>query len=581
MEKQQVMLFRLTDTLTSADIEQAYDIATFVCTLQGIVNRRQPRLLVYGLPYGNWASYSPPAGLSNIDKYFWDAGSRPGGWLEGYDLTEVATLGDLIDAFRSDINGVCLWDPDVDATVNVATTIAGVVDTPVVMASSRTGSLCRFLTDIGIPVTVDLSGMFTGEGVIGETGLPSTGSAKNDAYIWAVEKYLKTGRTNPSVIGYYEDAYARRSKEHFYHWTGMRDYLVAEKAFVCDLSVWDDEVPVDDPHQQPGLDRSTLERIFDVAYERNEGKPLRVVGFPEWAEKYTSVVGGKHDPVPTEWELAKFITPYHGYMVVDIYQGFTANISLHRLGPKPAVKQNEPPPAKPLENKTYILFYMGDYCDIGAVYNILPGNWEDDARGDIPLGWTYTPAMTDLIPDFFTYMYERRTSNDWFMAGPGTYGYNMPDFLPDEKTRTSCLKLAKEYFHRLDLDICGFHIGYGEPSMETLDMYWRLTPVGTLTNAETTVPAYRGMPVLRMWDLTTPGSNPESLARKARDYIKNNRHSPGQKPNFAAFRCIWVEPKLIRDTASVLKKLMPEAHIEVVDPYTFFNLLARSLQRSY
>ena len=39
------------------------------------------------------------------------------------------------------------------------------------------------------------------------TDIPSTGSAKNDAYRWAAARYLDTGRCSREYLAYYLDSY--------------------------------------------------------------------------------------------------------------------------------------------------------------------------------------------------------------------------------------------------------------------------------------------------------------------------------------------------------------------------------------
>jgi len=51
-----------------------------------------------------------------------------------------------------------------------------------------------------MPIVVDLRGKFTGSGIIPDIARASTGSAKNDAYLWAKAMYLDTGKTNPMLM---------------------------------------------------------------------------------------------------------------------------------------------------------------------------------------------------------------------------------------------------------------------------------------------------------------------------------------------------------------------------------------------
>lgn len=585
----------LSDTWSDArTIDERYDLALVAVCLQGLVNRDAARLLLYGLPYGNWARFSQPVDFDgNIDRYVLRYSTLPGAWLENAVLEPVDSLTDLIRYYRDRIRGLVVWDGRLDATANVATTVAAVEDLLPVRFDegaypSGRPSLYRVLTEeLRLPVERSLVGCFPGAGTIPETGRPSTGSAKCDAYLWAKERYLDTGKCRADLIGYVEDAYARRHPRHYNQWLAMRDYLVSERGFVLDLSAWDDERPVDDPEQPLGADRRTLNEILKSAYARTRGEtPIRFFGFTPWAEKYTNYAGagGQHGPVETEWHLTKVVTPYNGHMVVDIYQGFTANLSLYRLAPPidrltqetlarsahPALPAARPASEPPTLN---VLFYMGDYCDIGAVYNILPINWDDPARGKIPLGWSFTPVMATLLPDLIRWMYETRSENDHFMLGPGLYGYNMPNHLPGGTPYEANKRLAAAWCRKLDLDVTGFFIGYEPPSEAALALYQEATPAGVLTNHWRARDARAAVPHLGMYDLCTPGADPEAVVGELTKHVEAV-YPPGARQGvaegFVAFRCIWVEPALIVEVLDRARQRLPDWRIRAVDPHAFF-----------
>ena len=86
-----------------------------------------------------------------------------------------------------------IWDPTVPATVNVATTIAG-VENAVVLSPELADS---YLGTWKLPVLKDLRGQFTGT---------ETGSKKNDAYRWAIREYLARGRCSAHRFCLFEDA---------------------------------------------------------------------------------------------------------------------------------------------------------------------------------------------------------------------------------------------------------------------------------------------------------------------------------------------------------------------------------------
>ena len=134
-----------------------------------------------------------------------------------------------------------VWDRQCRPTSNVATTAAGVED----LLPLRAGSaLAGGFQSLGLKVSLDLTGKFTGTGRIPDTALASTGSAKCDACLWAKARYLDTGRANARVLGYWLDAYwlQRPGRMHWWeHCLTNHDWIVRNRGFVFDLSNWGDK----------------------------------------------------------------------------------------------------------------------------------------------------------------------------------------------------------------------------------------------------------------------------------------------------------------------------------------------------
>src|SRR5690606_14439128 len=239
-----------------------------------------------------------------------------GGWLAGRDTLVYPDIRSLVQAFRASINGAVVYDPNVPATSNVASAVAGADGLIAIRFDREAGSLYHQLVETGprLPVKVwlvrkDGRRLFTGSGKIPGTTRPSSGSAKNDAYRWFIEHYLKRGKCNTAFGAYYIDQYwmtdpMRINRNH--HTLSNHDYFVSKNAFFFDLSPWADEPATDDPHQRPGTDLETLKELLLLAYQQNgNGNTFtHIGGFPPWAFKYTQHAGGKHDDVPTEWEYS-------------------------------------------------------------------------------------------------------------------------------------------------------------------------------------------------------------------------------------------------------------------------------------
>lgn len=145
-------------------------------TAQGVVNRDRPRV---------WPVREA------------DEGSHT--WLDTLALpaTPVAGVGALVARHRREIRGAVLADHAVPATVNVATTLAGLEDAVVAEPDAA--------DQLGLPVLADLRGRF------GEN---------RHAYRWAVDR-LWPRTTHRMLVGLSPDIPGY-----------LRDYAVANRAFV-------------------------------------------------------------------------------------------------------------------------------------------------------------------------------------------------------------------------------------------------------------------------------------------------------------------------------------------------------------
>ena len=181
----------------------AYDYMKLATAFQGLVNRNKPNVFFY---YESKA----PANMEriNIDRYWMDKLKLNKSFSRKYELVEENDFFRLLKRFQFQIKGIVLWDETVPATANVASTIAGVENLLPVRFDEAQSSLYN---DIVVKnklfkVQTSLVGKFTGKGIIPDIRKPSTGSAKNDAYLWTKKKYLDKGLTNRTMMCYALDA---------------------------------------------------------------------------------------------------------------------------------------------------------------------------------------------------------------------------------------------------------------------------------------------------------------------------------------------------------------------------------------
>ena len=574
-----IYIFDITDMMrvdvhNEAERYRAWDTAHLITALQGIVNRDEPRLYIRAI--------TPP------DDYWWHKLRQPNEWLGDANVVAIDSLDELIEIFSDEFGGVVLYDTKVASTSNLASTIAGVENLLPVRYAPKAGSLYdKFVANGKLPivrrlVSEDGSSIFTGE---------ITGSSKCDAYLWAKERYLDTGRCNPAKLAYYIDAYWLKNpfpSSVQNHTLTNHDYFISHRAFFFDLGPWDDEAPVDDLDQPLGTDNQTLQAILRSAYEKNQGKMTHVGGFVPWAFKYTNHgdAGGKHDPVPGEWLYAQILSAYNAFMDADaLGLGAMANASFFQHYPLEDYYPQNPKPTladlkkcglvKPdgkVAEKRYVTFYLGDYDSAAWLYSRGTQIWDEPDRGKMPLGWAFNPNLADRMPPAMDYIRRTKTQNDWFIAGDSGAGYLNPGMLQEPRPFSglpSGLDAWAEhcipYYKRWDLSITGFIIdGYAPGLNENgLATYKRFSPDGIVAQKIPPQGIFDQMPFIRM-NLDLDGK-PEDVAHTIASRFT------GKSPQFLIFRTILKTPSWHLQVKENLEREHPEAI--VVGPYEFFLLL--------
>jgi hypothetical protein len=553
-----------------------YDALKLVASLQGVVNRDEPRLLIRFL-----RGAGPEGGIS-LDDYWLKRMQQD--WLRDAEIERMHTLDDLLARFSESIAGVVVWDPEVLATANVAATICGVEG----WLPIRADSALHARVVAGGPqfqVKQSLVGMFDGS---------RSGSAKCDAYLWAKETYLDTGKCNPEMMAYFIDAYTQQPDKPGFHYHDLHnatlanhDYYIANRAFFFDLGPWADETPVDDPGQPLGTDRETLCALLRSQFEQNKGNAFTTVGgFVPWNLKYTShgAAGGTHEPVPSEWEYAAILSAHNAIMDADaLGLACMTNASAYRHFPlKQQYEQNPRPEARPLGNKTYVLVYMGDYDSAAWLSSNIPSAWDDPVRGEIPIAWAFNPNLAARAPYVFDYIYETKTPNDWFIAGDSGAGYLNPNLLIGDRLGSGVpdaldlwVNHNRAWYSRFDYAITGFVINgfHGDMPLRIQEAYAQFSPDGVGMQLGFAKPLVDGTPFLRhVSDIYPKLDNLSATAAEMARFAKP------EKPQFLIYRMILQRPSTLKTVFDRLRQDSPEHEWEFCDPYTFFDLYKRSLR---
>jgi hypothetical protein len=429
------------------------------------------------------------------------------------------------------------------------------------------------------------------------TRLASSGSAKCDAYLWLVEHYLKTGRANPRRLGYYLDAFWLRcwnaaGPEN--HTLSNHDFVIARRGLLFDLGVWEDEPAVDDPAQKPGTDAATLKTLLRTAYEQFRGDGMiHVAGFVPWAFKYTThrsgawAAGGRHEPVPTEWRYAEILSCFNAFMDADaLGLGAMANASFYQHYPLAERYPQNPKPARALLQarglldaqgniapRAYVAHYVGDYDAAAWLYRELPRMWRDPARGATPLSWAFNPNLCERFPLGLAWARQRRTTNDWFVAGDSGAGYLNPGYLTTPRPHSGLPsglaaweRHCQQFYRQWDITLTGFVIdGYARGlDSEGLDAYARFSPDGIVAQQVPAKGVHRGMPFLKM--RADVDGSPKQAARTIQSL------AGGLTPRFVVVRSILKTPSWYAEVERELRQLAGD-NLRVVDLYTLLALV--------
>jgi len=324
-----------------------------LATLQGLVNRTQPRLYC----------------LFGREDRVWLDHMLHRGWVE--DTEPAASVPALVRRFRGDVRGMVVTDPALPASKNVATMLAGVH--AAVAASPRVAAR------LGLPVVADLRGRWT-------TGLA--------AYRWAFDRLWP--KLNHHVV-------ACDWPER----VPLRDYLVQHRIFTFWLPGRIDGAK---PYCRPGPEVEQVEELLGRM-------PVNIpaMSYP-WAGEDVGI--GEGAGVTLLAEFGKYL----------VGSSHSSNLSVHS-GIRVAAFQQRSPAAPALRrDKVYVALIMSDGDNLPVLSNHnFPKLWREPGRGQLPMGWTVSPAACVLIPGIVDYYYSTATAQDCFLAAVSGVGYTYPE----------------------------------------------------------------------------------------------------------------------------------------------------------
>ncbi len=567
------------------------DVVRLIASFQGLLNRS------YGLTHQSLLYLD----VADSDAFWLNYTRSPGGSFAGLQLHPLPTLNDFLEAFAAPLAacGLIYWDEAVPATANVAATICGLEGPLPVRYSEDPASLCALLKARGLAVRQSLVGLFGPNGSAYGAGFTGCGSAKNDAYRWAYERYFD--RCSSRYLAYVLDGagcvngtpFAAAAPSPGLNCLYNHDYYIARCCFFFDLTCVDIEHPCDDLDQPLGTDLQTLRQILRGRYERAGGEFGQILGFPPWWVKYTTAKGmGKLVPTTLEWIYVALVTAYNLAKEADAAHPCSmSNASFYcRYQSKFSHYQNaRPREAKQFHNRTrYFTFYGGDYDSAAWLKQHVKNFWGDPARGTLPLNWSFNPNLGERAPMVFDYVHEHQSGLDFFSGGDSGAGYVIPAALfsscPQRELPSGAdawQAYSRRYYQAHDLSVTGFIInGHYPLTEEIMQTFAAISPAGNFHNCwNSTMASYHGVPFVYLHNGVSGKEDRVEDSAKAM-----YRHFCGRMKgyNFAGFRSVCDSPS---DTKRLVERFLRYAteqndgyDYEYVDTVTFFDLLRQSGQ---
>jgi hypothetical protein len=450
-------------------------------SLQGVVNRRRPRLYFY-----------------------WGTDPTTQEWLKnlGVPSTVVSDPWKLFRRYRSEIKGAIVYDPNVPDTINIATTMAGVKDAVIATAELAKAH--------DLPVLEDFTGKFktnldvynwaftnlwprltkrmltaispsTTQAVpnvqwatLLKVSQPITDASNKAVYTADLTEFLGSA----AVYVKYQDAYPNDG------WGPS----VAQVTVTADSTVIASFQPGTSAEQPFLFDAGGSQvatgwrfadgtNYFIYKFRPPQGTKTLTLSTEMWNEYFVTatatepsvqvvnplfrdyIVATKApvfwlDPeIPAEAALFTKIletvdpsSPYLGWFPQGHEMTGVTLCGQHASpvvaadyfyngsafsGVRATIKRTQPrAPKVSLGNKIYLSLTMVEGDNIQYNQHRLRQIWDDPARGLVPLNWSVSVLLLDIAPAMLALFQETQTENDLLQAGPSGAGYTYPAVWP-------------------------------------------------------------------------------------------------------------------------------------------------------
>ena len=357
---------------------QVFDIAglplherLLITSLQGLVNRVEP--CIYLIKGTN-------------SRLFW---LEHYGERYGVTWETAPDLWDLVDLFKGMARGAVVYDPALEDTINVATTLAGIEDLIIIHPDQIAEARGH-----GIEILWDLRDMW---------------SDKIAAYQWARTELLdRCSHVAVGVINWDDEE--------------PRDYIIAHRLFVFYCKALPGEV---------GFLWNTLSSLPDN---------IPVLGYLA----SSGVEEGLAEMVLSP--ANKFLIPSDNTPNLTVHSGIEVDGTTFRqpAAPMPELTDEE------IGSKVFACFAFSDADNYSIPMGTMKRLWDDPARGEVPLAWGLPGTIPTLAPGIAAYYYDRATEKDRFIGMCGV-GYAYPSFYQDRPAFTALSAMYMDYLDLREL----------------------------------------------------------------------------------------------------------------------------------
>jgi len=358
--------------------------------------------------FGRYREFLATSDLDNLDYY-------RGAY--GIEAERLEGLDDAVRRHRSLIRGLAVYDPEFEASVNLALVYAGLDDLLVAPPS-----LLPWAQGFGLDVIQDLRGRF---------------GDRAELYRWAFENLRP--RCKKGAVACYEPAWKRPE---------FADYIVENRLFVIGLSSFEKGALRDRGRDILLFLAAGPWALRKIAFGLRLDKPLRRLalrllsaGSRETALMLRVLRAVEALPYPTVfgWHVDRddelsfmLLVSACGARLVPTFMA--SNFSFHSgLPARASFTQPHVDPAavKLEEDKVYLSFTLSDGDQLALMNTAELGGFRRPERGSVPFNWEVQPLLAELAPALLGFYFSRLTPNDLLVAGPSGAGYVIPPLVPD------------------------------------------------------------------------------------------------------------------------------------------------------